>query len=268
MVNYLLIVLSSTIMANGTVDLEGTIKKWAKKMFDITKTKEQGRIPENTLDFVINWKKVRAIHEEPQFEGISHTALPKAQVLFKTHFTNNTDAQQAYSFKTERASRSTCDVTVEKGVSMGYEMGIKFKTPYDVLEANAGFKREVVITEGEGKSTEEQMIWTGDCQVTVPPQHQATAELVINEQQYSSRFTVESRVRGNIHVSVYDRRTDSFVQSIDGNLAEIIGHYDVQDVTLKGKWIRFQTIGKCQFRYAVEQHVKLDQESLEFGMNN
>ncbi len=44
------------------------------------------------------------------------TSSKDETVLFKTTFTNTTDREQEYSFKTERATRSAATVIVEKGV--------------------------------------------------------------------------------------------------------------------------------------------------------
>jgi hypothetical protein len=44
-------------------------------------------------------------------------------------YTNNTDREQAYSFKTERATESLCCVCREQGYTIGQEAEISLKTP-------------------------------------------------------------------------------------------------------------------------------------------
>lgn len=250
-------------MATDIVDLEEIVKDWALKMFDVTKTKEQGRIPKDNLEFTVNWKGVRSVHSEADFADAVHAPSPKAQVLFKTFFTNNTNMEQEYSFKTERTTRSTCDVAVEKGVTIGQEMSIKLMTPCEVFEANAGFKREVAVTKAEGESFEEELVWEVDSQIKVPSMHKTTAELVIKEEQFNSKFTVESKLWGKIHVCITDLRdNNSFVKSIEGNLADIVSNNGAKGVKVAHNCVCFKTKGNCSFRYAVEQHVQLDQEAL------
>ncbi|RCN28379.1 hypothetical protein ANCCAN_25879 [Ancylostoma caninum] len=72
-----------------------------------------------------------------------NVSAPKEEkVLFKTTFTNTTQREQEYSFKTERCTRSTSTVIIEKGVCRGMEVALKLKTPCEVVEANAGFHQE------------------------------------------------------------------------------------------------------------------------------
>lgn len=136
---------------------------WAKEMFRFTKTKEQGKIEKECLEFTINWK-----HVAFEFDSPDYTIVPAAlrgghgpkknmqpQVLFRTVFTNTTNREQEYSFKTERITRSAATVIVEKGVCRGVEMGLTLKTPCEVLEANAGFKSEISVVNIGEDTTEE-----------------------------------------------------------------------------------------------------------------
>uniref|UniRef100_A0A914VZS3 Uncharacterized protein n=1 Tax=Plectus sambesii TaxID=2011161 RepID=A0A914VZS3_9BILA len=74
------------------IDLEGIVLAWAKEMFRFTKTKEQGRIEKECLEFHVNWKYVIFEFESPSY-SIVPVALqggqgPKQnmqpQVLFRT----------------------------------------------------------------------------------------------------------------------------------------------------------------------------------------
>lgn len=46
----------------GFLDLEDSIHDWAWIMFDSLKSKEEGKIPKEHLNLVINWTKVRFQH--------------------------------------------------------------------------------------------------------------------------------------------------------------------------------------------------------------
>ena len=67
-------------MPGEPVDIEELVKKWAWQMFDITKSKEQGKIPRESLDMTINWKRVRIVHDEPAYDGSQKPQTPKSQV--------------------------------------------------------------------------------------------------------------------------------------------------------------------------------------------
>lgn len=103
------------------------------------------------------------------------------KVIFKTTFTNTTQREQEYSFKTERATRSSSTVIIEKGVCRGAEVSLKLKTPCEVVEANAGFTTEVMLNHIGENTSEEELTWGVDSCVKVPPAAETVAELVIIE---------------------------------------------------------------------------------------
>ncbi|VDO11456.1 unnamed protein product [Haemonchus placei] len=100
-------------------------------------------------EFNINWTKLYQESMEPEYEihgAKGNVTGPKEEkVLFKTTFTNTTQREQEYSFKTERCTRSSSTVIIEKGVCRGMEVALKLKTPCEVVEANAGFHQEVQL---------------------------------------------------------------------------------------------------------------------------
>lgn len=191
---------------------------------------------------------------------------PPFQVLFKTFFSNNTDMDQEYSFKTERTTCSICEVQIEKGVTLGQELSINLKTPCEVFEANAGFKREVSLTKATGETLEEELTWEVDSQIKVPPRTRTTAELVISEDQYCGAFNVLSEMYGQVNVSITNLRdNNSFVKSVQGDIDAIVKREcenGQKCFTVKRKVVSFETAGKCNFRFAVEQHVVLHQQPL------
>ena len=63
----------------------------------------------------INWKRVRFSHHPMEFvKKFAKPEKPKAQLLFKNTFTNSTDQEQEYTFKTERCTNSCCDIVMER----------------------------------------------------------------------------------------------------------------------------------------------------------
>merc|ERR1712002_159386 len=62
-----------------------------------------------------------------------------------------------------------------------------------------------------------------DSQIKVQPHHKTTAELVVNEDQYESKFKVKSSFSGKLHVTFFNLKdNNSFVTSIDGNIVDIM----------------------------------------------
>ena len=250
------------------IDLEGVVKRWAETMFEMTKSKEQSKIPRDALEFNINWKRVHFNHSEPEFVDHERPPKPKSQVLFRTFFSNRTGEDQEYSFRTSRVTSSTCDVVVEQCYTVGYEMNISLKTPCEVFEANAGFHREMSLTNAHGQSVQEQLSWEVDSQIKVPKNNKTTAELVISEDQYAGNFTLTSDISGKILVTVTNTKdNNSLVKVIEGSIVEIMRGMKDKERGLKlfhfeKNLARFVTKGRCNFQYAIEQHVKLHQEEI------
>ncbi|VDL71903.1 unnamed protein product [Nippostrongylus brasiliensis] len=145
----------------------------------------------SAFEYNINWTKLYQESLEPEYNYQGAKGNVKApqeeKVLFKTTFTNTTAREQEYSFKTERCTRSSSTVIIEKGVCRGMEVALKLKTPCEVVEANAGFHQEV------------QLNHIGNC-VRVPPSSETVAELVILEEQCKRDFRIENRMSGKRHV--------------------------------------------------------------------
>jgi len=113
----------------------------------------------------------------------------------QTTFANRTDREQTYSFRADRTTRSTCAVSVEQACTTGVEVGVRLTTPGQILEANAGFRREVTLASSESETIEQELAWSVDSQVSVLGRHVGDAKLVVLEQEYDGRFAVKSRIR-------------------------------------------------------------------------
>lgn len=151
------------------------------------------------LDIIVNWNKVEINQDEAVFKdahGVKNKKLNQ-QTLFRTYFTNRTDKEQEYSFKTERVTRQTCSFSFIKGFSREKEGAISFKLPYDVVELAAGLRSEQSVECGKDKSNEEEITWGVDSTVKVAPFTKTTAELVINELELDRDFSVSTYLKGN-----------------------------------------------------------------------
>ena len=254
-------------MANDVVDLEDVVKRWALDMFDYTKSKEQAKIPRDCLLTTISWNKVRFQHSQAEYVDKWKPPSPKAKVLFRTTFCNNTDQEQEYSFKTQRNTRSTCEVVIESGYCMGVSMDVKLATPCEVFEANAGFHRETSLTNINGETIEEELSWGVDSQIKVPRKSKTAASLVIDEDEFSSNFTMTTTVSGKVHVTLTSLKdNNSFVKAIDGNIVDIMrreAENGLKGLTVERNAIKIITKGSCKFSYGIQQHIQLDTEPIQ-----
>ncbi|EJW87429.1 hypothetical protein WUBG_01663, partial [Wuchereria bancrofti] len=138
----------------------------------------------------INWSHLFNESLEPTYTiGGANTKNVRQskdeQCLFKSTFTNTTEREQEYSFKTERSTRSAATVIIEKGVCRGIEMALKLKTPCEVVEANAGFNTELMVANIGENTIEEELTWGVDSSIRVPPFCETIAELIILEDHHT-----------------------------------------------------------------------------------
>ncbi|KAI0218843.1 hypothetical protein LSAT2_029485 [Lamellibrachia satsuma] len=263
-------------MATKHFDLEGVITDWAWDYFRRKATSDEKKLLDKDLVRVdIDWKRVRFTHQTPSFDPEPQkpgSGTPKNNVLFFTTFSNKTDHPQTYSFKTQRTTRSCCMVEVEHGYTKGMSMDVKLTTPGSILEANAGFHRELSLTEIEGQTIEEELTWAVDSQIEVKPGHRAEAKLIIVEEEYHGSFSLETRVKGRVR-AVFTNLKDnnSFIKAVEGGIVQVVqwatreGYVDggsVVTVDSATASAVCQTRGKCTFRYGLQQDVEVDQVPL------
>lgn len=246
-------------MAPDIVDIDEVIKKWARSFpFE----KEQKRLmAEDILSSDINFKHLKVFHDKPKYDDKSKSAKPLTHVLFTAKFTNSTDQSQVYSFKTERKTRSTCTLNVSRGYRFDAHMDIKLTPPNPIIQANAGFRSELCLSQANGQTFEEEITWSVDSNVNVPPKYVTMAELVMKEDEYSGHFLVRSRFEGRIHITLRNKKDNSVVTTITGDVKQIFTPEEGFQVDKSGVYCVTQ--GVCQCRYGIEQHVRLSQRELE-----
>lgn len=249
------------------INLDEMVEDWAHEMFKATATKDQAKIAKDALSLTLNWKRAKFYHDEPVFNDQHSASKPNSQVLFKSDFLNNTESEQEYSFKTSRTTKSSCEVEYEQGYTIGQEVSFKLATPCEVFEANAGFHREITLNKQEGECVEEELTWEVDSQIRVPPRRRTEAKLVISEQQYGAKFTMNTTFKGTV-VAVFTNLNDnnSFVKSLEGDLVEIFRHqiskFKLKTFNIADRAVKTTIKGKCEFRFGIEQHVQLTETPL------
>ena len=98
------------------IDLDYVVEKFIMYMNNETK---EGKIKNyDDVEIIVNWKRVEIIQDDAKFNLAFDDSTPKipiSQTLFRTTFTNTTNTEQEYSFKTERKTAQTCSYTFQQG---------------------------------------------------------------------------------------------------------------------------------------------------------
>lgn len=257
------------------VDIHALIEDWAKEYFRRKGTKKEKKLLEqDNVHMELDWTKVKFVHDdavyapEPPAPG---AGKPTQNVLFNTTFTNRTDKPQTYTFRTERTTRSSCSVAIEQGYTKGLEMNIKLTTPCQVLEANAGFHREMSLFNSESETIEEELCWAVDSQIEVKEDHVGEAKLVILEEEYSGVFTIKTHISGKVRaVFTNIKDNNSFIKAVEGQVYEIVKQA-IQEKRIQSSealmldgtnQLLSVTRGTCKFKYGFKQMIDVDQKPL------
>ncbi|CAH1778108.1 unnamed protein product [Owenia fusiformis] len=264
-------------MAAKKVDIQSHIEDWAWNKFLKDPTRKERKLYDQQLVAMeLDWKRVKFHDSPPVYDPEAsapgaRTGVPTANVLFCTTFMNKTQDAQTYSFKSERTTRSSCTIEVENGYTMGMEMSVKLATPCEIFEANAGFNREMTLTNYEGQTIEEELTWGVDSQIKVPARTTAEAKLMILEEKYEGKFTVTTTIKGRVRAIFTNMKdNNSFMKVYEGNVDDIIkkardsGKIKGEAVTVSkdDKCVVCRTQGQCKFKYGLKQTVEVDQTKL------
>ena len=253
--SYLLV--SELNMSQELIDLEEIVKKFVA---DFPLDKGQRKEADDILSSDINWKHMRVRHGATEYYDQIRSNTPKTHVLFTAHFTNDTDQNQTYALRTERRTKSTCGISLQKSYTYGCSVDIKLTPPNPIIEANAGFKGELGLTKSCDETFEEELVWSVDNQISVPPKFKTKADLVIKEDEYTSHFKTESKFEGKIHVTLRNKRDNTPITTVTGDVKQIFTGDKGFRVDKTG--VYYVTIGKCKCRFGIEQHVKLSQSKI------
>ena len=267
--------------SKAIVDLDLIVEKWIMYMWERTKTKQDAKFEFEELQVQVNWRRVEITQGEAKFDQSPSSRdlfakPPKTQTLFRTYFTNNTQTEQEYSFKTERVTRQSCSFSFVKGFSREKEGGINFKIPNDIVEIGGGIRSEQSIECGKDQTKEEEVHWGVDSIIRVRPHCRTSASLVINELEFDRNFSLETKLKGRLVVSLTSKKDSTFFKSLSGDIVEIVssaldkhwlpagaGIFEIAEGEHGERYARALIKGVCKFRLGVEQHVTLDEESIK-----
>jgi hypothetical protein len=143
----------------------------------------------------------------------------------------------------------------------------------DKIRKKIFFKRFDFLLSFLIRIKEYNMRWSVNSQIRVAPYTRTYAELNIDEEEFHGDFSVFIRFYGRITATIATRQSpNTYLKFIDGDIVQIIRETMENNHRLNGLEIheddsspavQFTMRGKCSFRYGIEQHVILNQESLD-----
>ena len=146
-------------------------------MWELSKRgREDSKYRREELIIRLNWKHVHFWQSEVAFTRPPERGQPTSQILFKTHFSNNTDSVQEYSLRAERSTITTLNFTFSRGFTKEKEGSVTFKLPNEVLEVGGGLRHEQRVDYGKDSTFETQMTWSADSAIRVAPYSKAIAK--------------------------------------------------------------------------------------------
>lgn len=210
----------------------------------------------------VNWDYMHITYEPTVYKSPTVRApRPVSHVLFSAKFTNNTPKPQTYQLCTQRSTRSECTVSLQKTFTFGAEVQIKLTPPNPVIEANTGFKTEVTKQKGVEQTFEQELSWSVDNAVSVPPGYETKAELVIKENKFSEDFEEKVVFEGRVVVTYVDRKTKEHVETVSVKVGNVFtSEHGFKKDNLKRP--TFTVIGTCKCHYGMQQEVTLTESKI------
>ena len=174
---------------------------------------------------------------------------------------------QVYNFSAERTSRSTCVTSVEKGVTKGHEFNLQLTTPGEIMQANAGFKRELTITNSNSQTIEEELVWGANSEIKVEGGMSATAKMVISEAEYVGKYVVKTTMKGVVRVMFTNKKdNNSLIRNSEGDVFEIVRRSLLDKSVIQlddsNRCVICTTTGSCTFKYGLRQDVEVSEEKI------
>ncbi|GFN94125.1 Lin-24 (twenty-four) like [Plakobranchus ocellatus] len=238
------------------IDLEEIVRDYASSFLDSDQKKHA-----DLKNPIINWDRMFVTHGEAKYAKPMTPPMPVSHVLFSAVFANNTPKPQTYALRTERHTKSSCNVTFAKTYSFGVAVSMRLTPPNPIIEANSGFKSDLTESKGQSQTFERELMWAVDNSITVPPGFQTKAELVIKEDNFNGEFEVPCYFEGTIVVT-YENKKREHVATVRDHVKKFFKNQQGFTTDEKGRPM-FKVRGCCKCRFGVEQSVRLTETPLD-----
>merc|ERR1712150_71825 len=247
------------------VDMDELFLEWAQTVYETTLRRDL----EKELKAKLAWQEVRVKLDYTQFfmdtEDEEHKRLrPMAasgRVVFRTTYSNTTKAQLEYTLNTQRTTRNVTTVRFSKGLAHSCSIGLKLKLPGDVCELEGGGSREISISRERETSTEEEMTWSADTQITVPPKTDMTMELVVDEKEYDGKFEAKVRLSGKV-VIIISKGDCELTRIVAKKFNDILKPRHGFVYEHDSKSVYYKVEGTCMCRKGIQQSINLSEQPI------
>lgn len=191
--------------------------------------------------------------------------------LFKTEFTNKTGSTQKYTFKTERQTKSSAKVTVQKGFTLGGSLNVPLGLPsvpapdVDPINLTGGLTGTLSVTKTKENTFEENLLWSVDSAVEVRANHKTTASLIIEEEKATATFEIKHILMPKeLHIPVYliNKGSGKVVRSFDfpsKNLASLLQKNPQAEPISESNGVQIITKGVCDVCYGAKQIISINE---------
>ncbi|CAG5131612.1 unnamed protein product, partial [Candidula unifasciata] len=178
-------------MSVEVLDIEQLVKDYAEDFLDGEQKKHA-----DIKNPIINWDRMHVLYGETKYTRPEVPPTPTSHVLFSANFVNNTPKTQTYALRTERRTRSSCSICFTKVYSYSGGIQMRLTPPNPIIEANAGFQASLTNEKSVCHTSEQELAWSVDNEIEVPPAYQTKAELVIKEDHFNGDFQIVTTFEG------------------------------------------------------------------------
>jgi predicted transcriptional regulator len=260
------------------IDVDEILKKYCWRELVSLKFYERP----SKFDMEVRWNCIDKTHKLIKFKinkaevgGLEAKIQKRDLCLFRTQFKNHSKEEQSYTFKTERQTKSSVNVSVQKGFQVGGNLAVEFSLPgqqlvpgMDTVKMTGGLSGQLQLTKTKGESFEETLTWTVDSQVKVPPHSATTASLIIQEENLSAEFSVESTFRvvaSAVSVYLKEKKTGRIVQKLEIPRESFAGVFENMKAfkSEEAGTVKCVTMGVCHVVFGAEQVVQVNSVPLK-----
>lgn len=243
-------------------DLDELFLDWAQSMYEQTLRKDL----EKELKTKLAWQELRVKLDYTHFfmdtvDVDHHKLRPMAasgRVVFRTTYCNTTSTPLEYTLNTSRTTRNVTTIRFSKGLTHSASVGLKIKLPGDVAELEGGGSREVAVSRERETSKEEEMTWSADTSVKVPPRTNTTMELVVDEKEYDGSFEAKVSLSGKVVIIIYKGDCE-LTRIVAKKFNDILKKNYGFEYDHDAKRVFYKLEGSCLCRKGIQQSIKLSE---------
>lgn len=245
-------------MSVGIIDLEEKVKSWAWNTYrKVAPT--QGSISPRLEDFYldVNWDGVDFLPQKLAYTTAVKTD-PKTHVIFKSVFHNDcVNTSQYHSLKMERQTAATCRSSLTKGCTKGFNVGLNFAAPLEVVEASVGFEKGWSILNAKENVENKMLTWVVKENLAVPMSTKLAVEVGITEKQFNYTFSTSVIINGKVTVTICNVKDSSLVRSVMDDIKTVLLEDRVpQGIRKEGNCVVIDMEGTCNFSFGTDQQIR------------